>query len=99
MILILILDRISIATKTLQSDTKVGEYLQYIMHNFFKWILWWNPNPGHDPDPDPKTKKILKNVCGTKINFMSIINNISLKYRRFRKKYDSILCDAGKKLD
>ena len=34
MILILILNRILILTKTLRNDIKFGGYLQYIEHNF-----------------------------------------------------------------
>ena len=62
MILILIPNRILIFTNTLPSDTKFGGYLPYnFCYEFHGKILILK-------------KKILKKVCGTKLNFMSIIN-------------------------
>ena len=63
--MILILNRILILTKTLWNATKSGGYLEYFKYNFCYRISLWNLDP---------EENILKKFCGTKINFMSIIN-------------------------
>ena len=67
-ILLLIVNRISIFTKTLRYDT-FGEYLLYTKRNFFVVIEFHSRVLIL-----VQKKKMLKKVCEMKLTFMSIFN-------------------------